>query len=115
MASELNQSTPMRKSDLSTDTEDITPKHFISKQKFCWNVKKPTTPKSDLFLCPDESPGYPQLNKSLQELYEDLEDEPQADLKQDPVYVPVLKTVQSSLFARRRRLLSQSMQKPNLT
>ena len=104
MASDLNQPIPMRTSDLSTDTEDMAPKHFISQQKFCWNAKKPTTPKSDLFLCPDESPGYHQLNKSLQELYEGLKDEPAINLETDQGAVPVLKSVHSSLFARRRRM-----------
>ena len=103
MDSNTNQKIPLRTSDLSTDTEDMIPMHMISKQKFCWNVKIPTTPKSDLFLCPNESPDYPQLNKSLQELYEGLEDEPPIDLEKDLLTVPVLLSVESSSFARRRR------------
>jgi hypothetical protein len=104
MASNTNQVALFRTSDISTDTEELTPKHLKLKQKFCWNVKIPTTPKSDLFLCPEESPGYSQLNKSLQELYEGLETEVSAETDKNLGLVPTLNSGTSNLFVRRRKM-----------
>jgi hypothetical protein len=104
MASNTNQSVSFRTSDLSTDADELTPIHIKSMQKFCWNVKVPTTPKSDLFLCPEESPGYCQLNKSLQELYEGLESESSADFEKELGPVPTLNSNMSNLFVRRRKM-----------
>ena len=69
------------------------------------NVEISTTPKSDLFIKPTDSPQYIQFNERLQELYAKLEreiDQPRIGAHLDKI-VQVKNTACSSLLLRRNK------------
>lgn len=107
----------IRNSDCSTDTggrsslnadEPLSSNGLKSTYNF---FCLPITPKSDLFIQPNESPGYTQLNICLQEYYRKLEQEIVSTcfVDQNDKIIEVKNTACSSLLQRRNN--SSSMRK----
>jgi hypothetical protein len=110
----------IRRSDCSTDIEER--RSFPSTQgRSSFRVNDsyslfggPITPKSDLFIKPNESPEYSQLNKCLVELYKKLESEMDCPVLEDSneKTIQVKTTACSSLLQRRNN--SHSLDRLNL-
>ena len=105
---------PIRRSDCSTDIYES--RNFpYANGRLSFGVHEaysflagPITPKSDLFIKPNESPGYNQLNKCLQELYKKLECEIDCPVLDDSCEktIHVKNTACSSLLQRRNNSYS---------
>lgn len=73
-----------------------------------FSIDSPTTPRSELFCYPENSPNYMQFNKNLKEFYDFLESTLETTQKEDTKNtVQVKNTAGSSLLMRRLNRISE--------